>query len=240
MQFDYSIIVRNLPVLLLGMGNTIVFCVVSAIIGLFVGLGIALIRNSRSHGIAAVAARWLAVAFVELLRNTPFLVQAFLVYFGLAEWGLRLNAWICGILILSLYAAANFSESIRSGLLSVPAGQTEAAKALGFRPMFIVFRIIIPQSVGYLVPTLTNQFIGLIKDSAALSVITVPEVAMAAQKIVGTTFSPVETYAAVAFLYWVVTSCLASVLMRMEHRWSSWRRARETGAPLNTPTCATT
>lgn len=239
MATEFSIILDSLPALMLGMVNTVVFSVIAALFGLVIGLGIAQLRNNASHGFGASCSRMLAAGFVEIFRNTPFLVQAFLIYFGLAEWGIRLNAWICGILVLSLYASANFSESIRAGLASVPPGQTEAARALGFRPFFIIFRIVLPQSVGYLVPALTNQFIGLIKDSAALSVITVPEVAMAAQQIVGTTFDPVETYAAVAFLYWFVTTLLATGLNWMERRWTPWR-SRAAATPLKSRAYAAT
>jgi len=237
---DFSIAFSSLPILLLGMVNTIAFSVSAAIIGLVLGLAIALTRNNRSRSWPATFGRMIALAFVELFRNTPFLVQAFIFYFGLAQMGIRLSAWICGIIVLSLYASANFSEGIRSALLSVPAGQTEAAKALGFKAPFIVFRIIIPQSIGFLIPTLTNQFIGLVKDSAVLSVITVPEVMMAAQKIIGTTFNPVQTYAVVAFMYWLITSALTTALFRMEYRWTPWQRTSRTVVPSASTSQATT
>ena len=160
------------------------------------------------------SAQW----FVELIRNTPFLVQAFLVFFALPKLGVRFNATTAGILVLSLYAAAYFSESIRGAILSVPKGQMEAARAVGMPYFRAMRRIVFPQMLGYLLPSLTNQVIGVIKESAALSVISVPEAAMAAQVVLGVSFDPVDTYIMVALLYWLVTATIAAVMLRVERR----------------------
>lgn len=217
MDSNVSFLLENTPALLWGLLNTVLFCSIGTSFGLVLGTAIALARRSEYR-----AARYPVVVFVEVFRNTPFLVQAFLVYFGLAEFGWNLDASVCGTIVLTLYASANFSESIGSAISSVPTGQVEAARALGFKYLFIVFRITLPQTTGYLVPALTNQIIGLIKDSAALSVITVPEIAMAAQLVVGETFEPVQTYAIVALLYWATTSLLVFGLTRIERKNGKW------------------
>jgi polar amino acid transport system permease protein len=127
-----------------------------------------------------------------------------------------LDATAAGILVLTLYGAAYFTESIRGAILSVPKGQLESARALGMPYLRAMRRIIFPQMLGYLIPSLTNQTIGIIKDSAALSVITVPEIAMAAQIVVGQSFSPIEAYTMVAVLYWLLTAILAAGMMKLE------------------------
>lgn len=213
MDIELSMVTYAMPILLKGMANTILFCSVSMVIGFVLAVGIALARFSR-HAVLRRSAQW----FVELIRNTPFLVQAFLVFFALPKLGVRFNATTAGILVLSLYAAAYFTESIRGAILSVPKGQMEAARAVGMPYFRAMRRIVFPQMLGYLLPSLTNQVIGVIKESAALSVISVPEAAMAAQIVLGVSFNPVDTYIMVALLYWLVTATIAAVMLRVERR----------------------
>ena len=222
-SIDTDALAFGFPILLHGLVNTILVCCAATFIGFAAGIPVALARLSRWPMM-----RLPVVAFVELMRDTPFLVQAFIIYFGLAELGIRLDATVAGVLALSLYATANFSESIRGAILSVPKGQFEAARALGIRYFSLIGRIILPQSLGYLVPALTNQIIGIIKDSAALSVITTPEMSMAAQVVVGESFRPVETYAMVAVLYWALTTTVVTLMRQVERAprriWRSGQR----------------
>jgi polar amino acid transport system permease protein len=226
MDIELSMVTYAMPILLKGMANTILFCSVSMVIGFVLAVGIALGRFSR-HAVLRRSAQW----FVELIRNTPFLVQAFLVFFALPKLGVRFNATTAGILVLSLYAAAYFTESIRGAILSVPKGQMEAARAVGMPYFRAMRRIVFPQMLGYLLPSLTNQVIGVIKESAALSVISVPEAAMAAQVVLGVSFNPVDTYIMVALLYWLVTATIAAVMLRVERRVLT-RRPGKSAAPV--------
>ncbi len=216
MSFDLAVFTFGLPILLKGLLNTILFCTVSIFFGFIIACLIALCRLSRRR-LLQLPALW----FVEFFRNTPFLVQAFILFFAFPRLGLRIEATLAGIIVLSLYAGAYFSESIRGAILSVPRGQLEAARALGMPYLRAMRRIVLPQSLGYLLPATTNQIIGVIKDSAALSVITVPELSMAAQVVLGVSFSPVETYMMVALLYWVLTACVTAVMAQLERRVAS-------------------
>jgi His/Glu/Gln/Arg/opine family amino acid ABC transporter permease subunit len=213
MEFDLSVVAFGLPILLRGLVNTVLFCVVSLPAGLLLGSAVALLRQSRRR-----AARLPAAGFVEIIRDTPFLVQAFLLFYGLPAFGIRLSAAIAGILVLSIHSGAYFAEAIRGAILSVPKGQLEAARALGMPYLRGMRRIVLPQMLGYLLPALTNQTIGAIKDSAVLSVITAPELSMAAQMVLGESFSPVETYAMVAAIYWALIAAVSAGLMRLEKR----------------------
>src|SRR5204863_4033173 len=107
--------------------------------------------------------RWPATTYVEALRNTPFLIQAFLFFYGLAALGVRVNPTAAGILTLTAFGAANFSESFRGAILSVARGQLESARAVGMPYGVGMRRIVFPQTWGYLIPSLTNQCTGLIK-----------------------------------------------------------------------------
>jgi His/Glu/Gln/Arg/opine family amino acid ABC transporter permease subunit len=211
-MFDFSVLQYGLIFFLKGTLATLAYCTVAAAFGLAFGTIVALGRLSRRSVL-----RGLAAIFIEPFRDTPFLVQAFLIYFGLAQMGIRLSASFAGVVILSLYATANFAEAIRGGSLSVPRGQLEAARAVGMPYLVGMRRIVFPQAVGYLIPVITNLVIGLIKDSAALSVITVPELAMAAQQVVGDTFRPVETYLITAVIYWVMTTTVAGLIRQFQH-----------------------
>jgi His/Glu/Gln/Arg/opine family amino acid ABC transporter permease subunit len=231
MSFDLSMIAFGLPILLRGLVNTIIFCALSTVIGLMLATAIALARLSASRTL-----RWPALGFVTASRNTPFLIQAFLTYFGLAYLGLRLNASFAGVLVLTLFASANFSESLRGAILSVPKGQMEAARAVGMPYLGAMLRIVFPQALGYLIPSLTNQIIGLIKESAALSVITVPEVAMAGQMVLGESFGPIETYAMVAVLYWLLITAVATAMWQIARTRTKGRaQARQARVALDKP-----
>jgi His/Glu/Gln/Arg/opine family amino acid ABC transporter permease subunit len=216
MSFDFSVITYGLPIFAEGLVNTVLFCAVAIAGGLPLATALALARLSRHRNL-----RVPATSFVEILRNTPFLVQVFLLYFALPALGMRLGATTAGLVALTAYAGAYFAEAIRGAILSVPRGQLESARALGMPYFRAVRRIVAPQMMGYLLPALTNQMIGVIKDSAVLSVITVPDMAMAAQQVLGETFAPVESYVMVAVLYWVLTASVAAVMMQLERRFAA-------------------
>ncbi len=206
-MIDVAALVYGLPYIAWGLVGTLVYCAIGTLCGIVFGIVVTAARLSRFAVLRASAA-----SFVELFRNTPFLVQAFLVYFGLAQIGVRLSPPVAGVLVLSAYGAAQFSEIMRAAIASVPAGQMEAVRALGIGSFDGMRRIVVPQCVGYLVPMITNQVIGLIKDSAGLSVIAVPELATASQTVVGETFRPIETYLVVGAVYWLLTSLVARAI----------------------------
>jgi His/Glu/Gln/Arg/opine family amino acid ABC transporter permease subunit len=207
MSIDISVVTFGLPILLRGLVNTVLFSFAAIAVALIVGPCVALARLSKQSMLRRPAA-----TFVEILKNTPFLIQAFLFFYGLAAMGLRVNATVAGILALSVFGTATFSESFRGAIQSVPPGQTEAATALGMSYRQALQLVIFPQMRGYLIPSITNQATGLIKECSVLSVITVPEIAMAAQFVIGETFSPTETYVMIALLYWMLTGAVTGLL----------------------------
>jgi len=187
----------------------------------------ALSRLSRSFLV-----RLPAIIVVEIVRDTPFLVQAFIIYFVLPAVGVSMSTTTAGILALSIYGAAYFSESIRGAILSVPKGQMDAARATGMSYMLAMRKIIFPQMMAYVLPPVGNQLIGLIKDSAVLSIIAVPELTMAFQNVLGTTFAAPEAFAMVTILYWLLTSAVAAAMARLERLTPTHRSTQGMGAVL--------
>ena len=116
-----------------------------------------------------------ARAYVEVMRGTPLLIQLFLIYYGLPQIGIRLNAALAAILGLGLNYAASESENYRAGIQAVPGGQTEASEALGMSRWQCLRHIVLPQALRLVIPPVTNDFIAMFKDSSIVSVITMVE-----------------------------------------------------------------
>jgi|ERR1044071_36108 polar amino acid transport system substrate-binding protein len=161
---------KYLPLLLRGAAITIELSVLAMAFAIVSGLIIMLIRL---YGI--VPLQWCAKAYVEIVRGTPLLIQLFLIYYGLPQIGIRLNAFVAGVLGLGLNYAASEAENYRAGIQSVPRGQTEAALALGMSRWQTLQQIVLPQAVRVVIPPFTNDFIAMFKDSSIVSVITMVE-----------------------------------------------------------------
>lgn len=161
---------KYLPVLLRGAVTTVELSVLGMALAVVVGLVIVLLRL---YGVAPL--RWFARAYVEIFRGTPLLIQLFLIYYGLPELGIRLDAFLAGVVGLGLNYAAYEAENYRAGILAIPHGQMEAAFALGMSRPQALRRVILPQALRLVIPPVTNDFIAMFKDSSIVSVITMVE-----------------------------------------------------------------
>jgi polar amino acid transport system permease protein len=189
----------------------------SLILAFSFGLISALCRLSGSY-----LARMIARAYLELIRNTPLLVQLFFIYFVLAPI-FDLGRFVSAVLSLSLFEGAYASEIFRAGIVSIHRGQWEAAHSLGLSSFDTYRRIILPQAIRRILPPLTSQAISLVKDSALVSTIAVYDLTMRGREIISETFLAFEIWFTVAAIYLVVTMSLSIVVSRME------RRTGETG-----------
>jgi polar amino acid transport system permease protein len=216
MVLDWSIIVHYFPFLLKGALLTLQISLISLAIGLGVGLVAALCELSKSRLL-----HWPARCYVWLIRSTPLLVQLFIIYFGLPQFGVDLSPFWSGVLALALNTGAYNAETIRAGILSVPTGQSEAARSLGMSPGLTMRRIILPQALRLIIPPLGNNFVILIKDTSLVSTITLVELTLTAQRLIGSTYKPFEMYLMAALLYVVLTSA-ATLLLRQVERRLSW------------------
>jgi His/Glu/Gln/Arg/opine family amino acid ABC transporter permease subunit len=209
---------RALNALLDGTLVTIYVTLLSGVFGLILGLLSALGRMSPVRVL-----RWPAGAYIEFFRGTPLLVQLFIVFFGLPQLPFvdPMPAFWAGVLGLSLYAGAYFSEIIRGALNAVPDGQLEAAETLGLKRIQAFRFVIVPQAIRIAIPALGNQFISLIKDSTLVSVITVSDLLLEGRNLISRTFEPMTVYLAIAFVYLILSNAAAlgvGALERMYNR----------------------
>lgn len=196
---------------------TIYVTVLSGVFGLILGLISALGRMAPVRILS-----WPAGAYIEFFRGTPLLVQLFIVYFGLPQLPFvdPMPAFWAGVVGLSLYAGAYFSEIIRGALNAVPSGQLEAAETLGLKTVQAYRFVVIPQATRIAVPALGNQFISLIKDSTLVSVITVSDLLLAGRNLISRTFEPMTVYLAIAFVYLILSNAAALGVAAIERRYN--------------------
>ncbi|MCG8635155.1 MAG: amino acid ABC transporter permease [Desulfobacterales bacterium] len=195
--------------------------------GLFITLkisGIGLILSLVLGGMSAMARlspypvlRILAWIYVETIRNTPLLIQIFLIYFVISPV-LDISAFWSAVWALSLFEGAYASEIIRSGILGIDKGQIEAALGLGLSKPVIYYKVIVPQMLRSTLPILAGQSVSLIKDSALVSTISIYDLTMQAQKIVSQTFLTFEIWFAVALCYLIITASLSFLIRQLEIR----------------------
>lgn len=221
MSFDVSIITQYWPIVLRGFGMTIVLFAISLVLAMTLGALIALARISRARPLA-----WAAAAFIEIVRNIPFMIQAFLLFYVLPFYGLRVSAFTVGIVALTIYGGAYYAEIVRGAILSVPKGQLESARATGMSNLQAMRHVIFPQMMGYFIPPATNQAVMQVKETAILSTITVAELTMSAQVVQGYTYSPIEVFFMISVLYWILCSAIARLASRLEIILHPYRRGR--------------
>lgn len=195
-ELDFSAIAENLGLLLRGAGITLILTAIASIIG--VALSIAGAATSR-YGLNW--ARTLVVAYVELIRNTPFIVQLFFIFFGLPSLGIRLSALTAAVIAMTINLTAYCIEIVRAGIESVPPGQREAGLALGVLPSSVFIFITLPQAIANVYPALVSQFIITMLESAVVSQIAVTDLTHAADFIQSRTYRAFETYFVVAVIY---------------------------------------
>jgi arginine/lysine/histidine/glutamine transport system substrate-binding and permease protein len=218
--FDTGIVARTWSFFLRGVWLTAVMAASSLALGLPLGLCLALARVQSNRLISTPAA-----VYVEVMRGTPLLVQILFVYFVLPSVGVNLPAHTSGVLALTLNAAAYISEVIRAGILSIDAGQMEAARALAMSHWQAMRRIILPQTFRRVVPPLTNEGIALLKDSSLVSVIGLTELARTGQELASRYAAPLTIWPLVAMLYLALTFPLTRVAEYLERRWRPVTRA---------------
>lgn len=198
--------------LLLGLGVTLQLTALSFLGALLVGLAAALLRLSGS-----LAGRALGRAYLELIRNTPLLIQLLFLYFAVAPV-LGLDALATAVLGLSLFEGAYVCEIIRAGVLSIDPGQWDAARSLGMGTADAYRHVILPQALRRMLPPLASQAVTIVKDSSLASAIAIAELTLRGQTIVAETFLSFEIWFTVAALYLIVTTALSAAAHALERR----------------------
>ncbi len=220
-----------MPLLLEGLKLTVITSLVSIAIGMVIGLLVCLMKMSK-HAVP----RAIAGVYIWIIRGTPMLVQAFIVFFGVPQvvrmfvTDFKFTALTAGIITLSLNAGAYLAEIFRGGIMAVPKGQTEAARSLGLSQGQAMRKVVLPQAVKFSIPSLVNQFIITIKDTSILSAIGMAELVNKAKTYVGSTYTFFETYLVVAAMYLVIISILMVISNYIEKKLKYERRPRHRDA----------
>lgn len=204
--------------LLLGAVTTVEITLTSLVAAIVIGLGLALLKMTRFRPL-----HWLIDVYVEVFRNTPVLVQLFLIYFGLAYVGVKVSALPAAIIGLSLNGGAILTEVFRAGLAAIHHGQREAALAVGMTPWASLRYIILPQTWRITLPPLGNYAIALLKDTAVVSAIAAPEIMFYARNLVTSTFETTLIYILAAALYFCLSFPLARLVDRFERQQRAWQ-----------------
>jgi polar amino acid transport system permease protein len=218
-SFDLSIVITWFPALLFGLWVTILFTLGGLLLGLVIGVPVAVLSLSR-HQVLRILAR----IYVDAIRGTPLLLQLFILYYGLPAAGIKLSAPVAGILGLGINAGAYLAEIFRAGIESVPRPHVQAARSLGMSARQTMIRIELPQAIALVLPPMANEMISLVKSTSLISTIAIDELLRSGQIAVSITFAPLEIYVVVGILYLVVNLLLSALVRYLESRSGSRSR----------------
>jgi polar amino acid transport system substrate-binding protein len=201
------------PLLLRGAFVTVEISIAAMALAVMLGLLLAVVRVFGSRALA-----WPAVAFIEVIRGTPLLIQLFIIFYGLPSLGLRFTPFVAAVLGLGLNYAAYEAENYRAGIQSIPRGQMDAALALGLSRAQTIRRILLPQAVRLVIPPVTNDFIALLKDSSLVSVITMVELTKVYGQLASTYYDYIGIGVLAAMIYFLMGVPVARLSRYVESR----------------------
>lgn len=214
MFFDWWTPIKNLPLLLNGALVSLWITVVVFILSLALGTVVGILRFNRSRTLIYGA----ATVYVEIIRNTPLLVQIFFIYFGLPQFNIYLPALFAGIVGLTINTSAYVAEIIRSGIQSVAKGQREAADCIALSKAMVFCDIVLPQALRNIFPSLINQFIMILFATSLLSVLDIKDLTQRASILNSQNFRTVEIYVFAVIIYYVLALACSAVLRYINNR----------------------
>lgn len=201
-----------------GLFVTLELSLIGVVFGFIIGLGICLMRMSKNKALNKIA-----YVYVDIIRGTPMLVQLLIFYFGLKKvippntFLFSNSIFLCSITIC-INSSAYISEVIRGGINSIEKGQMEAARSLGLNHKQAMKNVILPQAITNILPSLVNEFIALIKETAIVLTVGVADLTYEASVIRGATFKAVQPFIYAGILYYIMTSCLSRFMLVVERR----------------------
>ncbi len=213
-----KVFIETLPLVLSGLATTLLLGILSIILGFAIGLLLALVRLYSPR-----PWNWLAIFYIDLFRAIPILVLLIIIYYALPFAGLRLTSFTSAASAISMVAGAYSAEIFRAGIEAVPLGQFEAGRALGLRPMFVMFKVILPQALVIVVPPTTSNAINVMKDTALASVVAMPDLLKQATQAQALAANPTPLITAAA-IYIILLLPLVRLVGHMETSWSKERR----------------
>ncbi|MCT6925910.1 amino acid ABC transporter permease [Metasolibacillus sp.] len=227
MQFETVLVMlqNNWPMFLRGAYMTIAIAIISTIIGAFIGLFIGIMHTipmkSKSWSLKTILLKiinFILTCYVEVFRGTPMIVQAMVVFYGLAAYGIELNRFVAALVVVGLNTGAYMAEIVRGGIVSVDKGQYEAAQAIGMNHVKTMVFVILPQVIRNILPATGNQLVMNIKDSAVLSVISVTELFFQTKSIGGASFKYAEAFLIASVMYLILTFTATRILRLIERK----------------------
>lgn len=218
-----SILENNWPMFLRGALMTLAIAIISTIIGAIIGFFIGImhtirVRNKSIKSVVLKGINFILTCYVEVFRGTPMIVQAMVVFYGLAAYGLELDRFVAAIVVVGLNTGAYMAEIVRGGIISIDKGQYEAAQAIGMNHVQIMIYVVLPQVARNILPSTGNQLVMNIKDTAVLNVISVTELYYQTKSVAGANFKFAESFFIACVIYLIMTITATRILRVMERK----------------------
>lgn len=193
-----------------GLGYTLLISLFSVLLGLVIGILMALMRLSKSKILRAVSG-----IYIDIIRGTPTMVQLLIIYFVIFA-NVHIDKWVVGFIAFGINSGAYIAEIVRGGILSVNIGQTEAGRSLGMTHKQTMASIVMPQAMKNILPALGNEFIVLIKETAVIGMIANIDLVGAARKVQSLTYDYLIPLLSIAVIYYVVIKIISTLLSKVE------------------------
>ena len=215
MNINFGPVFEFLPNFGRGVLITLGFALFTIVVGTILGFLLFLLRNSRVKVLSLFAK-----GYISVIRGTPLLIQLYLFAYGIPRLisGLNLGVYTSGLIALALNSSAYVAEIIRSGVQAVDEGQFEAASALGFSRSYTMWKIIFPQAIRNVIPSLGNEFVTIVKESSIVSILGIYDITRVADLVKASTLKVFEALIVAALLYFVITSILTFLIQKVEKR----------------------
>ena len=219
MNLDFSFIAEYMPYYFKGIKYTLLISFVAVLFGAIFGSILFYMKSSNFHIWKIKPLKMLAVAYIEIIRGTPMILQIFIVYAGAEPFlGIDLTALQSAFIAIALNSAAYVSEIVRAGIDAVDKGQMEAARSLGMKKSTAMILIVVPQAIRNILPAIGNEFVTVIKESSMASVVGVGELMYEAKIVQGSTYRSLEPLIVAAGFYFILTFTLGRVISLIERR----------------------
>ena len=195
-----------------GLGYTLLISLFSVLLGLAIGIIMALMRLSKSKIL-----RFISGVYIDIIRGTPTMVQLLIIYFIIFA-NVDISKWVVGVIAFGINSGAYMAEIVRGGILSVNIGQTEAGRSLGMTQSQTMMSIIMPQAMKNIIPALGNEFIVLIKETAVIGMVANIDLVGAARKVQSLTYDFIIPLLSIAAIYYVVIKIISLILQYVERQ----------------------
>jgi len=208
-----------------GAGITLLLAIIGTSAGFVIGLLVAVVRtipvgksDSLIKKVLLRFIQWLLAVYIEVFRATPMMVQAMIIHYGSSFIGINIPSMSSGLIVISINTGAYIAEIVRGGITSVDIGQTEGAQSIGMTHWQTMTSVVLPQAIRNILPAIGNEFIINIKDSAVLSIISVPELFFQTKTAAGTYFQYFPSFAITCVIYLVMTLTISRILLFLEKK----------------------